>query len=109
MSHIVHCKECNRNVPVIDIKFIAFEKCPECKLWSDYAILKDDKNSVRIAGNQYWIGSETTCDKGFGGQQYILQPLDKRKKMIVTTNLNGCGTIPGIFIKRLPDNMEFSK
>lgn len=104
----VTCKDCNAQVAVLDIKFIAFQQCPECKFWGDFVKLKTKLESVRINGKQFWIGSEDADhhEKGFGGKSFLIKK-DLNPKPIRTTNLHFCGDIPLRFLSKLQNNACF--
>lgn len=81
--------------------------CFTCQFWTDY--VAKEKNSIRINGTHYMVGSVKTSDKfnGFGGRKFRIRKHDGT--VIETCDLWCQGSISEHFIDKLPDNAEFEK
>lgn len=80
--------------------------CFKCLFWDEKISIPDLKNAVRIDGDHFYIGLESsTGNRGYNGQRFKIKFFDGRK--IITTNLWCQGKIPEYFRKLLPDNAEF--
>jgi len=98
-----NCEECSEYIKHRHDKHKSF--CFDCGFWKECLVLLDDPNSVRARGKQFYIGSETDSDKGYGGARFVITFKDGR--VVSTTNLNMCGKIPQRWLERLPDNADF--
>lgn len=81
--------------------------CFTCQFWTEY--VAKEKNSIRIDGNHYMVGSATTPHRynGFGGRKFRIRKNDGT--VIETCDLWSQGPISEHFRDKLPDNAEFEK
>ena len=84
-----------------------YDACFGCAYWVLNVAKKNDPDSVRVDGHQYWIGPEDAhpSERGMDGSTYTIKFNDGR--VAVTSNLWGNGEVPKGFRDALPDNARF--
>lgn len=106
---VLVCDVCKRRFKVRKYRNmdICSSECFTAEFWLDKLRKGDNFATVRINGNQYYIGPEDDKGgfRGFAGRIFQIRFDDGR--IVKTSNLWHNGEIPNAFRKLLPDNAVF--
>lgn len=111
----IYCRKCQKlklldSDPMVNGKLLISGLCFSCNFWNSHVTLKDNENSVRVNGVQYFISENESNNprlKGFGGD--VFKILFDGGRTVETSNLWYIGEIPSLWKPSLPDNAEFIK
>jgi len=100
----MNCIICNKEIEKSKYSnaILCSSECFHIDFWNSKVEIKNDPNSVRENGTQYYIGTPDGSFKGFGGRRFKITFNDGR--VVKTDCLWHNGEIPDEFKDRLPDN-----